>query len=82
MAIITRLEKMTDHDHLRTAIIARAAKLGMTAYAIARDAGGPSKDAVRRYMAGETDLKSSYVAAVCRVLGLELTAAKKKRNAR
>lgn len=68
---------MTDHDHLRTAIVARAAQLGLTAYAIARDAGGPSEESVRRYMAGSQDMKSSSVAAVCWVLGLELRESKR-----
>lgn len=65
-------------DTIRETIIARAATLGLTAYAIAKSiqeaTGSTSPDVgtVRRYMNGVVSLNSRYVSQICDVLGLEL----------
>lgn len=62
-------------DKLRETIIARAEKLGLTAYAIAKQCAGektPDPDTVKRYMSRLVSLNSRYVSQICDVLGLEL----------
>jgi len=61
---------MTD-DHIRDRIIARADELGMSAYAIARQAG-IDPGTISRYFRGRLSLSSRHIAKVCDVLGLEL----------
>ncbi len=62
-------------DHIRETIIDRAQKLGLTAYAIAKQCSGertPDPDTVKRYLSRRVSLNSRYVAQICEVLGLEL----------
>lgn len=69
---------VNDIDHIRTAIIARAAELGLTAYAIAqRCEGSPNNEAVRRYLTERCSLSTRYVSRICDALGLELRPKKK-----
>ena len=58
---------------IRSIVIKRAARLDMTAYAIARDTkGAVSPDQVQRFMAGTGDITSARLDAVMKVLGLEI----------
>lgn len=65
-------------DRIRESIIVQAEKLGMTAYAIAKQCAGeegettPDPDTVKRYLSGVVSLNSRYVSQICDVLGLEL----------
>lgn len=60
-------------DPIRDAVIRRAAELGLTAYAIARDSGGAvNEDTVRAYLTGRKDMTGRRLGAVLRVLGLEV----------
>lgn len=56
-------------------MVARAAELGLTAYAIAlRTDGRASEDAVKDYLTGRSSLGSERLHHVLRVLGLRITA--------
>lgn len=63
-------------DHIRQTIQDRAATLGLSAYAIAKQAE-LDPQTVKRYLTGSQSLSSERIAAVCDVLGLRLKAAKK-----
>ena len=64
-------------DWIRDAIVARADKLGLTAYAVAKHCEiDPS--AVKRYFTGRCALNSRYVSSICEAVGLRLTNAKPK----
>ena len=63
---------------IRQAIVAQAKRLGLTAYAIAKQSkrGGKwavSPDHVLSYMNGEKDMTSKRLDAVMKVLGITLT---------
>jgi hypothetical protein len=64
-------------DAIRRAVIARAAELGLTAYAIARDSGGTiSEDQVARYIyhatATTNRLTDRKLLSLLRILGLQI----------
>lgn len=61
----------TPPDPLRDLIRDRADSLGLSSYAIAQRCGpgGPTQDAVRRYLTGRTALNSRYTSAILEVLG-------------
>ena len=58
-------------DHIRQAIQARAAQLGLTAYALAKLAG-MSEETVRPYLQGKRDMTSKKVDKLLEALGLEV----------
>lgn len=64
------------HQHV---IAARAETLGLTAYAIAKQAE-LDPQTVKRFIEGRCALNSRYVSRICEVLGLELRP--KKRSAK
>lgn len=64
----------SQQDWLQDAVIARAAKLGLTAYAIAQATGGKvSEDHVRAYLTRSKSMGSHKLQHVLVVLGLEVT---------
>lgn len=64
-------------DSLRDTIIAQAESLGLTAYAVAREAQ-LDPQTVKRYMSKKVSLNSRYVSQICEVLGLELRPKRKR----
>lgn len=73
-------------DHIQQTIAARAAELGLSAYALAQaarelpDAPQPTKETIRRYLDGNCALNSRYVSLLCQILGLELRPRKRRKN--
>lgn len=65
-------------DHLRGVIVARAAELGLTAYALEKkccritDEPVPDANSIHRYFKGETSMTSQRISVLCQVLGLTL----------
>ena len=59
-------------DTIRDKVIARASALGLTAYALAKQAD-LDPGTVKRYMSGAVSLNSRYVSLLCKILELELT---------
>lgn len=67
---------------IRKTIQAQADKLGLTAYAIARDCGKDRKGKwivsprhIQNYFSGEKDMTSARIDAIFKVLGLRVTIA-------
>jgi hypothetical protein len=72
------MNSIADTQHLRAAVVKAMADQGLTAYAVAKQSqGAVSEDAVQRFVTGRASLGSDKLAAVCDVLGLRLTQAKK-----
>jgi hypothetical protein len=62
---------MPSTDAIHAAVVARAAELGMTAYAIARATDGAvNADTMAKYMRGGYAMGSDRLSHVLRVLGL------------
>ena len=60
---------------IRDQIIARAAELGLTAHAIARQPGiGIGRTTLHRYFSGNSDLTGEKIERLLAVLGLEIRA--------
>lgn len=62
---------MSEPDHIRRAIIDRAEQLGLTAYAIAKQAEQDPTN-LKRYFNGTVSLSSKNISSVCDVLALSL----------
>jgi transcriptional regulator with XRE-family HTH domain len=62
---------------IQATITARAAKLGLTAYALAKLAG-MSEETVRPYLQGKRDMTSKKVDKLLEALGLEIREIKEK----
>lgn len=64
---------MSTKDTILSAVKARAEKLGMSSYAIAKATGDVvSEDAVRKYLTGKQSLGSDRLSLVLAVVGLRL----------
>ena len=67
---------MQKNPTIREVVAARAAKLGLTAYAIAkRTEGVVSQDTVRRFLDGRGEISTGRLDAVLHVLGLVVATA-------
>ena len=65
---------MKPTDTIRAACIARAAELGLTAYAAAKLTGDAvTPDVMKDYLSGRTAMRSDKLSHVLRVLGLAVT---------
>lgn len=63
-------------DHLQSVIAARASSLGLSSYAIAKQAE-LDPQTVKRFVEGRCALNSRYVSRICEVLGLQLRPVKR-----
>lgn len=66
-------------DWIQEEVIARAADLGLSAYAIARKtAGEVSEDLVRAYLTRDKSMRSSKLQHVLTALGLRISASNRR----
>lgn len=64
-----------NQDTIRDVVVARAAKLNMSAYAIAQACGGAvNEDTVRKYLRGDASMGSDRLQHVFKALRLRVAA--------
>lgn len=64
---------MNSPDEIRDVIVARARKLGLTAYAISKLCDrSPTPESVKRYFENESRMSTDKVSKICKILELEL----------
>ena len=64
-------------DWIQEMVAARASERGLTAYAIAKEAG-LDPNTVKRFLDGRCSLNSGYVSKICDVLGLVVRPGKRQ----